>query len=304
LSARSQIVSSPIRNIAVIGAAGRMGRWFTYHFAKRGTANIFVFDTNKISPKISKKVRECESIQTCVQDADLVIVCVPIESVVPVVRKCLASMKRRRAILCEISSLKKNIFKVLRSARKDVRCLCIHPMFGPAINRSRKMKFLLIPVINQGREVGLLKTMFPGSGVEVIRTPELHDQNMAVVIGLTYYVNMVLGLVISKLDLKILKRVAGTTFGMQAMITESVLNDSPELVASILRENPFNMRYMMDFLTEANNVTRLVSSEQEDALKKVVENLKIRMNTMTSTNKSYLNFYKAIEYIKKSENRE
>jgi prephenate dehydrogenase len=285
----------------VIGAAGRMGRWFTYYFAKKGTSNVFVFDTNKISPKISRNVRECDSMQTCVQDADLVIVCVPIESVGPVVRKCLAFMKRRGAILCEISSFKKNVFRVLRNARKDIRCLSIHPMFGPAINSSRKMKFLLVPVSNQGREVALLNSMFPGSRVEVICTPELHDQNMAVVIGLTYYVNMVLGLVISKLDLKILKRVAGTTFGMQAMITESVLNDSPELVSSILRENPFNMRYMMDFLIEAINVTRLVSSEQEDALKGVVENLKIRMNTMGSTNKSYLNFYKAIEYIENSE---
>ena len=300
---RPHLASFPLWNVAVIGAAGRMGQWFTYYFSQISTTDIFLFDTNKIAFKIPKDVHRCETIQACVKEADLVVVCVPIENIVPVVKNCLSLMKQG-AVLCEISSIKKNVFGVLQNARKDVTCLCIHPMFGPASNKSRNIKCLLVPVRDQAREHGLLNSIFPRSEIEVIRDPELHDRYMAVVIGLTYYVNVVLGSVISKLDLKMLKKVAGTTFGMQAIITESVLNDSPELVASLLRENPFNMRYIMEFLTAASNISKLVSAEEEDAITRRVEGIKIRLNKLTDTNKSYLNFYKALEYIETLDNRE
>jgi prephenate dehydrogenase len=104
--------------------------------------------------------------------------------------------------------------------------------------------------------------------------------------------------VLSKLDLRTMKKVAGTSFGMQVMITESILNDSPELVTSLLRENPFNKTYISEFLAEAESLQKLVSGRDEHATKRNVESIKSRMNKLTDTNKSYLDFYRAIEYLK------
>jgi prephenate dehydrogenase len=103
---------------------------------------------------------------------------------------------------------------------------------------------------------------------------------------------------LSKLDLKTMKKIAGTSFGMQIMITESILNDSPELVSSLLRENPFNKTYITNFLAEAENIQDLVSGKDERATRKAVEDIKTRINRLTDTDKSYVKFYRAIEYLK------
>ena len=274
-----------------------MGRWFTYYFARSNNVRVSVYDKKRLVFRNLQYVDRCETINDCVKEADLVIVCVPIDSIVSVVQECLTYMKEG-ATLSEISSIKKQIFSVLRAARKDITCLCIHPMFGPATKRSRIIKNLLIPVRNRAKELALLSSIFPRSEIEVIRNPDLHDEYMAVVIGLTYYINLVLGSMLSKLDLKTMKKIAGTSFGMQIMITESILNDSPELVSSLLRENPFNKTYITNFLAEAENIQDLVSGKDERATRKAVEDIKTRINRLTDTDKSYVKFYRAIEYLK------
>jgi prephenate dehydrogenase len=286
-----------VKKVAVIGAAGRMGRWFAHYFAQSKAMRVSVYDKSEFEFRVPERVFRCNSIRDCVEEADLVIICVPIESIVTVVKECLMYMKKG-AVLSEISSIKKQVFNVLCSARKDITCLCIHPMFGPATKRSRIIKNLLIPVRNRAKEMRYLRSIFPRSKIEVISDPDLHDEYMAVVIGLTYYLNLVLGSVLSKLDLRTMKKVAGTSFGMQVMITESILNDSPELVTSLLRENPFNKTYIREFLAEAENLQKLVSGKDEIATKRNVESIKSRMNKLTNTNKSYLDFYRAIEYLK------
>lgn len=291
-----------MKKVAVIGAAGRMGRWFTHYFAQSKALRVSVYDKSKFKFRIPECVDRCNTIRDCVEEADFVIICVPIESIVSVVKECLMYMKEGAA-LSEISSIKKQVFNVLRSARKDITCLCIHPMFGPATKRSRIIKNLLIPVRNRAKEMRYLRSIFPRSKIEVISDPDLHDEYMAVVIGLTYYLNLVLGSVLSKLDLRTMKKVAGTSFGMQTMITESILNDSPELVTSLLRENPFNKTYISEFLAEAENIQKLVSGTDENATKRIVESIKSRMNKLTDTNKSYLDFYRAIEYLKTFDNK-
>ncbi len=274
-----------------------MGRWFTYYFARSNNVRVSVYDKKRLAFRTLQYVDRCETIRACVKEADLVIVCVSIDSIVSVVQECLTYMKEG-ATLSEISSIKKQIFSVLRAARKDITCLCIHPMFGPATKRSRIIKNLLIPVRNRAKELALLSSIFPGSEIEVIRNPDLHDKYMAVVIGLTYYINLVLGSMLSKLDLKTMKKIAGTSFGMQIMITESIVNDSPELVSSLLRENPFNKTYITNFLAEAENIQDLVSGKDERATRKAVEDIKTRINRLTDTDKSYVKFYRAIEYLK------
>jgi prephenate dehydrogenase len=291
------ISSFPMRKVAVIGAAGRMGRWFTHYFAQSNTLRVSVYDRKKFAFRNLLCVDRCETVKACVKEADLVIVCVPIKSIVSVVQESLNYMKEG-AILTEISSIKKQIYRVLRAARKDITCLCIHPMFGPATKRSRFIKYLLVPVRNRAKELAFLSSIFPRSEIEVISDPDLHDKYMAVVIGLTYYVNLVLGSMLSKLDLATMKKVAGTSFGMQAMITESIINDSPELVSSLLRENPFNKTYITGFLAEAKNIQKLVFGKDEKATRRAVEEIKTRINRLSDTDKSYLKFYRAIEYLK------
>ena len=140
-----------------------MGRWFTYYFARSNNVRVSVYDKKRLVFRNLQYVDRCETINDCVKEADLVIVCVPIDSIVSVVQECLTYMKEG-ATLSEISSIKKQIFSVLRAARKDITCLCIHPMFGPATKRSRIIKNLLIPVRNRPKEFSSPQFYFPTIG--------------------------------------------------------------------------------------------------------------------------------------------
>jgi prephenate dehydrogenase len=291
------ISSLPLNKVAVIGASGRMGRWFTHYFVQSNTVQVSVYDKKKFVSRSSKRIKHGETIRSCVKEADLVIVCVPIETISSVVRECLINMKIGSALV-EISSIKRNIFGVLRAARRDITCLCIHPMFGPATRKSGSLKYLLIPVRNESKEIAFLDSVFPQSEIEVICNPDLHDEYMAVVIGLIYYVNIVLGSMLSKLDLATMKRVAGTSFGMQVMITESILNDSPELVSSLLQENPFNKKYIANFLTEAQSIEKVVTGLGTEGARSTIAEIQTQLNKLTDTGITYLKFYSAIDYLK------
>lgn len=274
-----------------------MGRWFAQYFVQSKTSQVSLYDRKRIGHRLLPRITHSETIRACVKEADLVIVCVPIETTESVVRECLMYMKEG-AILSEISSIKRQIFSVLRAARNGITCLCIHPMFGPATKLSSIFKFLLIPVKNEAKEIALVSSIFPRSEIEVIGNPDLHDEYMAVVIGLTYYVNLILGSVLSKLDLRTMKRVAGTSFGMQVMITESILNDSPELVSTLLQENPFNEKYITNFLEEAAKIRKVITGKRGGAASKAVEEIQAQLNKLTDTDKTYLKFYNAIACLK------
>jgi hypothetical protein len=69
-------------------------------------------------------------------------------------------------------------------------------------------------------------------------------------------------------------------------------------VTSLLKENPFNIEYISYFLTEADTISRLLSSTQDDSAREFVEVIKSRLRESTDTKRSYYNFYKIIDYIK------
>lgn len=109
-----------------------MGRWFMHYFAQSKTVKIFVHDKRKHAFRIPDCVHVCRTIRTCVEEADLVIICVPIGSIVSVVQECLTYMKEGAAIL-EISSIKKQIYSVLRVQERmlhacaSIQCLDQQP---------------------------------------------------------------------------------------------------------------------------------------------------------------------------------
>ncbi len=285
-----------MQEIAVVGAGGKMGLWFTSYFAGRRPL-VSIYDVNRRSLKASGNIRIAGSIKECVKSADLVLVCVPVRLTPKVVAECAKSMKAG-AVIAEISSVKHRTFRALARVRRDLRPLCIHPMFGPGASESKKYKVLLVPVRNEEAELKTVHEMFENVVVKMLPDAKTHDESIAMVLGLTYFANVVFAKVIAGGNLELLKEISGTTFGLQSLLAESILTDEPDLIIAMIRENPFARKYIRHYLKEASATARLVSTKSSKGLEADLRKVKSRMQKQQDLQQSYRRLYDITEGLK------
>src|SRR5919199_710355 len=245
-----------IKKIAIIGAGGDMGCWFSKYFKKKDKI-LSLYDIRPICLEGSDNTMICTNIRDCVKAADLVLVCVPVKNTPQTIEECASKMKSG-AILAEISSVKRRSFEALKKVPTSIIPLCIHPMFGPGRVDLKQMKILMIPVSNEQKELNILNNLFDGSLITVIQNSNVHDRLIAIVLGLTHFVNIIFAKFLSTQDFSYLTEIAGTSFEMQSLLMTSILTEQPALVADLLIENKFVRMYIQSYLREANKVAKMV----------------------------------------------
>jgi prephenate dehydrogenase len=266
-----------LQQVAIVGAAGKMGSWFTSYFAQRGL-DVSAYDINQkmLLLKDSSKVEVQKSLRQCVQDADLVLVCVPVQKTPQAIREC----------------AKSKTFAALKKIPINLRPLCIHPMFGPGASKNEEARVLLVPVRNEKIELKIANEIFENANVKVLPDARQHDKSIAIVLGLTYFANMVFAKVISSANnISMLKQVSGTTFGLQSLIAESILTEEPDLVIALISENIYAKRYINQYLKEVAELARLAvqkdNKDLKDELQKVKSNMQKRQDLQQSYNRMY-----------------
>jgi prephenate dehydrogenase len=280
--------------IAIVGAAGKMGSWFTDYFARRGF-RVSVYDRRM--PRPSGNVRVATSLNSCVRDADFVLVSVPVRMTPKVIRECAKSMKFG-AVLSEISSVKHRSFLALRQMPSNLRPLCIHPMFGPGASERMRPKMLLVPVRNEQAELKIVRELFENASVKVLPDARTHDKSIATVLGLTYFANIVFAKVVSAGNVSELKQVSGTTFGLQLLLAESILASEPDLVVALVKENPYAKKYIGQYLKEASAVDKMASARNDKKLKADLQKVRSKLQKWQDLQQSYRRMYDIIENLK------
>ena len=285
-----------MQHVAVVGAAGKMGSWFTSYFALRGL-DVSVYDINQNILKTPPHVKVQTSLLHCVEDADLVFVSVPVQKTPQAIRECTKNMKDG-AIIAEISSVKDKTFAALKKTPINLRPLCIHPMFGPGASKKVDIRVLLVPVRNEKIELKIANEIFENANVMVLPNARQHDKSIAMVLGLTYFANIVFAKVMSSSNVSMLKQVSGTTFGLQSLIAESIFTEEPELVIALIRENTYAKRYISHYLKEAEALARLVIANDSKHLKAELLKVKLRMQKGQDLQQSYKRMYEMIDRCK------
>lgn len=195
-------------------------------------------------------------------NADLVLVCVPVESTPEVIHQCSIYMKQGAA-LGEIASVKGRTFAAMSGLREDILPLCLHPMFGPGAADGKQLKFLYIPIRNARKEHEKIRELFRGSTILKIESASEHDDLVGTVLGLTYFLNLVLADIIYGKNTQKLEAVAGTTFKLQSIIAQSIMSDSPELAGALIAENPQALRQIQDYIVTARAACELASIDNK-----------------------------------------
>ena len=285
-----------IKKIAIIGAGGDMGCWFSKYFKKKDKI-LSLYDIRPICLEGSDNTMICTNIRDCVKAADLVLVCVPVKNTPQTIEECASKMKSG-AILAEISSVKRQSFKALQKIPSDIIPLCIHPMFGPGRVDLKQMKILMIPVSNEQNELKLLNKLFDRSLITVIQNSNVHDRLMAIVLGLTHFVNLIFANFLSKQDFSYLNEIAGTSFEMQSLLITSILTEQPALVADLLIENRSVKMYIQSYLREANKVAKMVFGRNGVDLETNYAKAKKILQGQKDLQLSYKHMYDIMEKVK------
>jgi len=290
-----------MKEIAIIGGGGRMGSWITKYLVNNKNYRIKVYDKNICSIERQLHVKIETDFNACVQDSDIVILCIPLRIIPQMIDECSQKMKPN-SVLIDISSLKSNSFKSLSKIQNSISPICIHPMFGPGASHTSRLKTLFIPVRNYTKELEFVKQLFPNFEILPIDNAIKHDHIMAVVLGLNHYMNIIFADVIASNKYNDLEFYSGNTFRIQCILSESILNDDIELLNSLFIENPFIKKEIKNFHKKFLKYSQMINDKNDKKLAKYLKNVKSSIKEYHDLNSSYAKMYKFIDLLSENKN--
>jgi prephenate dehydrogenase len=284
--------------IAIIGGAGRMGRWLTRYFTSHGH-KITISDIHLDKAKIfaeSANVELAHNNFEAAKSADLIVISTPLK-ITPTVIKEITRYVTKDSIITEICSIKSEVIRVMREiAKLGVRPLSIHPLFGPGARSLQDRRIAIVPVINSKAEVDLAQDLFPEAELVAVEAEE-HDRAIAVTLSLVYFLNSVFSWVLSEKDLVFLRKLAGTTFRMQLVLAESIMAEEPTLNTSIQLGNQYAPEILEDFLSKARILKDWITERNTKDFLVLHERIETILNQDPDFSKAYSNMYKILDNL-------
>ncbi|MEM2972257.1 MAG: prephenate dehydrogenase/arogenate dehydrogenase family protein [Candidatus Bathyarchaeia archaeon] len=288
-------------SVAILGAAGRMGRWLVQYFINQGFA-LTVFDIKKEELKeLSKtcKVKIARNNLEAVKNAELTVVSVPIERTAEVLEEICPKL-RKGSVVVEIASVKEKIVNALRNlSRFDIQPLSLHPLFGPMQKLKRK-KIALIPIVNAEKELETAKKIFLDAEFVVVDA-EQHDRVMAAMLSLPYFANVVLASTLKDEDFKILEKLCGTTSTLQLTLVGSIMAQDPALHVSLHATNKYAIEYLNKFVSEAEKLRDLIKSGNMKDFRKFYSEITKCISKSLNLEAMYEKMYVALEALQSRE---
>jgi prephenate dehydrogenase len=284
--------------VTVIGGAGRMGRWLVDYFVRRGhevtVSDIRYEEAKAVAQSAGAKIARNRI--EAVKDAEMVVLSTPIEITPNVIRE-ISSEIQKSAALVEISSLKSQVFPVLEKiAANGVRTLSIHPLFGPGVTKAAEEKIALVPVSDPSSEFRLAEMIFPNIELIVVDVEE-HDKAMALALSLPHFLNIVFSSVTGQEDINVLKKLGGTTFALQLILSEGVMSEDPSFYASIQMDNKFTTQILERFLSNAETLKRHIAERDSKGFTQFYADTRVSLMKDSDFGKAYEKMYKALESL-------
>jgi prephenate dehydrogenase len=256
--------------VAVIGSSGGMGGFFAEYFLRQGH-EVTGFDI-KGARASDAEFRTVSSCRDAVDGADVVLVATPIDSTVDTVREVAPNL-RRGAYVLEIASVKGRILRQLKPilAKSGATLLSLHPLFGPSLPSSAKMKICVIGT--GGRSMGVATRLFPDANLIPIAEKE-HDKAMGVILSLTHLLNIAYAATVAAhIDPKRFRRLESPTSALQLSLAEGVLSQAPSLYSYIQLENEFSVRLASELIELLTQLKSIIAKKDSSAFESLFSRL-------------------------------
>jgi len=234
------------KNITIIGGSGVMGQIFGRYFKRHGFNVILLArNENKLKTAAENLGGNYElDLKKSVENADIVMVSIPIRSTPEMIQK-IAPLMKKNSLLFDITSLKQNIYTILNEVYKiyPINCLSLHPMFGPGIKNMKNYIIIVLKVGGTEHYDEIIKELlglFKSDGFIITETtPEIHDSRIALTLAVPHMFNILFLNLLKRTNepLNELTRFTGTTFLLQKVFAESIIQREMEMFGEIQIEN-------------------------------------------------------------------
>ncbi|HET7337002.1 MAG TPA: prephenate dehydrogenase/arogenate dehydrogenase family protein [Candidatus Nitrosotalea sp.] len=282
------------KKIAIIGAEGQMGKWFSKYFLEKDF-DIIGYDSEK--EILNKSVTKAQSLVGAILTADYVILCIPVKRTPETIRLIAKEMKRD-SYLIDISSLKTKTAAALSKIPDKVNPICIHPMFGPGTKRLKGQNIISIPIRDARKEMAVTKSLFEEANFVQIDATE-HDKKIAMVLGMPHLVNLALANIFAKEEnFSLVEKMAGTTFKAQKYLTTGIMTEPQELIETII-SNPEIRRYAEEFWKDIGRMLILIQENKTEEMIKYISSAKERLAKNIDLDESYKKLVTMVNAVEK-----
>ncbi len=282
--------------IAIIGGAGKMGRWFARFLQQEGNEVVI---SGRTAANLENAGRELgvavASNVDAVKDADAVVLSVPIDTFETVVAE-IGPYIRPGQVVVDVTSVKVFPVEVMHRYLSGAQVLGIHPLFGPGAAGISSQNFVLTPTDEAEKALaGKVRDFLEARGARVsLMTPQEHDEQMAVILGLSHFVAIVCGdTLLNSNKLRRAGAMGGITYRVLLTLVESVLSENAELYASIQMNLPGTVEIESLFLDRVREWAELVQKKDRAEFVRRMEMLKASLEKDNPDfGRAYQNMYR------------
>lgn len=225
-----------LKNVAVIGAAGRMGRWLCKLLVSEGfkvLANDV--DINKLL-ELKDLIRgvEIHDLEGCVEGSDIILLSVPVESLEDVLKR-IKPYVREDHIVIDICSIKKLPVDLMHKYLSRGVRLGSHPLFGPGALSLKGKKVVLTPTSNEEFRTSLdiIKWLEERGALGIVMDPLEHDLLMSKIMGISQAIGILVSMYLSDNDLNTFEILSTPTYNLMTTYATAILAGNLNLYISL-----------------------------------------------------------------------
>ena len=253
---------------AIIGGYGGMGCLFAKVLKGNG------WDVVIAGPRAEKGRSTAKGIgvgfegdnKKAAKAADIVIITVPINKTVDVIRE-VAPVLKSGALLMDLTSVKKSPCETMEKfAGKGVEVAGCHPVFGPMTSDFRNQNFVFCS-IRPGKRLAEFKKMIKKEGARITEcSPEEHDKAMGVIQGMTHFMLISAGMTMRDLgfDLQKTKELSSPVYALVMDLVGRILGQDPRLYGEIQLNNPETKGVREAYMRACERLDRLIAKGDEE----------------------------------------
>jgi len=246
--------------VGIIGGTGKLGGLFKKIFEEE---NFDVLVSSR-STSLSK--------EELIRKSDIVIVSVPIESTIGVIREIVPFMTKEKLFI-DLTSLKVGPVAEMLKSKADV--LGAHPLFAPSIGDIKGQTIILCPERISNKELyQIVNKIFIKKGANVLEmSPDAHDKMMGVIQGLTHFSAIALCHSLKDLNFDIKKSFECTSpvYRLTLDMAGRILNQEPELYADISILNPKTSEILSKYIKSAETLFNIIEDRDREGFIKFFE---------------------------------
>lgn len=242
-----------ISPLAIVGARGKMGAWFTTLLGNHGL-RIYEVDIETAEPERQEKLRAAKA----------VLFSVPISKTASVIESALPFIDPE-ALILDVTSLKTNPLKAMLKHRGEV--LGLHPMCAPSEDGLQNQSVIACPG-RVGTKAELFLTILAHLGAKIIEMdPERHDKVMAVVQGLHHFSSLVFAHALNATGVSVEEsmQVASPVYELRMELVGRILAQNPQLYAEMELENPYIPEVLDAYTASLKHFKEAIEAHSQDA---------------------------------------